>query len=428
MPNDIPRVPNLDDTLTLLSHGYEFIGKRCDELGSKIFRTRLMAQPVVCVTGRDAAEMFYGGGHFTRRGAMPSSTLRLLQDKGSVQLLDGDEHRHRKAMFMSMMTPQNITGICRLVRENWLNRLDDWQRLDHIVFFDEIRSILTIAACEWAGLPTANQPIHDIKNQIVAMLDNAGSFGPANWQATLERHNMEKWIAGIVEALRSEELILPTNCPANVVAFFKDRDGDLITVGEATAEIINLLRPIVAIGRYIVFIVHALETQKDGFNADLLNYDAGREAFAEEVRRFYPFFPMIGGRVSEDFEWQGHRFKEGQWVILDIYGSNHDRQTFIDPDGFDPTRFQSGREDNFSLIAQGGGDPNITHRCPGERMTIEVMKMATEILTQKMFYDLPDQDLTYSLGDLPTAPKSGIKMTNVRVHGEASGSPISMSV
>ncbi len=41
--------------------------------------------------------MFYSGDRFTRTGgAMPPTVLRLLQDKGSVQQLDGAAHlQHR---------------------------------------------------------------------------------------------------------------------------------------------------------------------------------------------------------------------------------------------------------------------------------------------------------------------------------------------
>ncbi|MER8545794.1 hypothetical protein [Mesorhizobium sp. M0684] len=94
----IPRAA-FDSTLALLREGYDFISARCRRMNTDIFATRLMLRPAICVRGAEAAEMFYGGDHFTRIGAMPQTTLRLLQDKGSVQALDGAAHRHRKARF-----------------------------------------------------------------------------------------------------------------------------------------------------------------------------------------------------------------------------------------------------------------------------------------------------------------------------------------
>lgn len=98
--NTIPHDGSLDSTLALLRDGYDFIGKRSRRLQSDIFATRLMQRRAVCMVGEDAARAFYHPGRFTRRGAIPPTTLRLLQDKGSVQLLDGEAHRLRKAMFL----------------------------------------------------------------------------------------------------------------------------------------------------------------------------------------------------------------------------------------------------------------------------------------------------------------------------------------
>lgn len=90
---EFPRDRTLDATIALAGKGYEFIGDRCRRLGADAFETRLMLRRAVCVRGRDAAAMFYAGGRFTRRHAMPSTALRLLQDVGSVQTLDGRRTR-----------------------------------------------------------------------------------------------------------------------------------------------------------------------------------------------------------------------------------------------------------------------------------------------------------------------------------------------
>lgn len=54
------RERNLDGTLALLREGYEFIPKRCRRYGTDVFETRLMLQPAICMTGADAARIFYG--------------------------------------------------------------------------------------------------------------------------------------------------------------------------------------------------------------------------------------------------------------------------------------------------------------------------------------------------------------------------------
>jgi fatty-acid peroxygenase len=102
----MPRARGFDHSYAFLREGYDFIGNRCAELGSDVFRARLMLWRVICMRGASAAEVFYASDKFTRRGAMPLTVLMLLQDFGSVQMLDGKAHRHRKAMFTAIGRPQ----------------------------------------------------------------------------------------------------------------------------------------------------------------------------------------------------------------------------------------------------------------------------------------------------------------------------------
>jgi fatty-acid peroxygenase len=88
----IPRDKHLDSMLALLLDGYTFISKRCHRYQSDIFETRLMLQKVTCMMGEEAASVFYHPNRFTRRGAMPKMALWLLQDTGSVALLDKEAH------------------------------------------------------------------------------------------------------------------------------------------------------------------------------------------------------------------------------------------------------------------------------------------------------------------------------------------------
>src|SRR5690554_1544172 len=102
-PPVIPRAEGFDSTLAFLAQGYAFVGNQCAALNSDIFKTQLMLRPVVCMQGEEAADMFYNGGGLRRKGAMPPHTLRLLQDKGSVQQLEDEKHRARKAMFTRLL-------------------------------------------------------------------------------------------------------------------------------------------------------------------------------------------------------------------------------------------------------------------------------------------------------------------------------------
>ena len=103
----------------------------------------------------------------------------------------------------------------------------------------------------------------------------------------------------------------------------------------------------------------------------------------------------------------------GRLVLLDVYGTLHDPDLWHAPDELQPDRFAGIEPDPFTLIPQGGGDAATGHRCPGERVTIELIKTALRLLTS-LRYDLPPQDLRVRLGRMPARPRSGVVIAHVR--------------
>src|SRR5690606_32903732 len=136
-----------DSTLALLREGYEFIGKRCRRYDSDVFRTRIMLEDVLCMTGIEAAEMSYGGDRFDRRHAVPVTVLKLLQDRGSVQSLENAEHRRRKQLFLSLTADTDADRLRALFADAWMGRLETWRSRDEIVLYDEVFTLLTEVAC-----------------------------------------------------------------------------------------------------------------------------------------------------------------------------------------------------------------------------------------------------------------------------------------
>lgn len=101
--------------------------------------------------------------------------------------------------------------------------------------------------------------------------------------------------------------------------------------------------------------------------------------------------------------------------MLDLYGTNHDSQLWKHPEVFDPERFREREINQFNLIPQGGGDYYINHRCPGEWITLKLMKVTLNFITQDLQYDVPPQNLGISLSKMPTAPKSGFIISKVKL-------------
>ena len=78
----IPRDNSLDASLALLSDPYRFISNRCRRYRSDLFETRLLLRKTMCMTGPEAAQLFYDPSRFARRGAMPKAIQRTLLGEG----------------------------------------------------------------------------------------------------------------------------------------------------------------------------------------------------------------------------------------------------------------------------------------------------------------------------------------------------------
>lgn len=403
---ELPRDDSFDSTLAMLSEGYNFIRTRCARYHSDVFTTRLMLKPVTCALGEDAARMFYHPERFTREGAMPPTTLMALQDKGSVQLQQGVAHAQRKHLFMGLMTPDNIEDFSEKVKEEWRRQLSNWERQDQVELHDEFREILCRAACRWVGISLSDAEAHRRTRELGAMIEGAGSVGPKNWGGLLLRARTERWARQIIDGVRTEQINVSSTSACYLFAWYRE-DGKLLDSKVAAVELLNLLRPAVAIGRYLTFAALALHDHPECRE----RLEAGDEQylhyFVQEVRRFYPFFPFIGGRVQEAFDWRDHHFEKGAWVLLDLYGTNHDERQWQNADEFEPERFRHWKGSAYNFIPQGGGEFEHGHRCPGEWSTIDIIKTGVRLLVSEMRYKVPDQDLSLDLSKMPALPKSG---------------------
>lgn len=412
--NQIPKEQGLDNSIKLMTEGYLYIPNRLRRFDSTIFQTRLLGQKAICISGEEAGEIFYDNELFQRKGAAPKRIKESLFGVGGVQGMDGAAHRHRKQLFMSLMTPDRLKVLNTLTVVHWEIATQKWEKMDSVELFEEAEKIMCRIACGWAGVPLWAKELNLRSRDLAAMVDAFGAAGPRHWQGRTARNRTEKWIEYIIQQVRSGKMEAPEETALYAMSWHRDLNGNLLDLKTAAVELINILRPIVAIARYITFGALALHHYPE--TREKLAEDDGEysQMFVQEIRRFYPFGPFTGARVRKDFTWKGYKFKQGTLVLLDIYGTNHNPDLWEDPDTFLPERFTDWEGSPFDFIPQGGGEYDIGHRCAGEWVTIEAMKTSLEFLTQRITYEVPPQDLSYSMVRMPTIPRSRFVIQHVR--------------
>lgn len=411
----IPRDTSLDSTAALFLNPYGFIAERCARLRSDVFETRLLLQPTICMSGPEAAELFYDPRRFVREGAMPRRIKKTLIGEGAVQGLDGQEHRHRKGMFLLMMVPERLKDLLVRAEEQWRASARDWRSMSRVVLYDELPELLTRAVCAWAGVPLPEAEVAGRARDLTSLFDDAGSLGPRHWRARRARIRGELWMRQIVEEVRAGRQVPHEGQALSVIAKHRNLDGTLLDSRVAAVELLNVLRPTVAVSVYIVSVAHALHLHPEPRAWLGEGDERHQDAFVQEVRRFYPFFPAAAARVSEDFEWNGYPFPSGRRVMLDLYGTNHDPRSWEAPNEFRPERFLERAPTPFNFVPQGGGDHLVNHRCAGEWITIGLMKLALTQLSERMTYNVPPQDLRITRARLPALPRSRFVIQKVRV-------------
>lgn len=395
----IPKLEGFDQSLNFLRNPYSFISKTSKELHSDIFKTRINLKPTICLTGKEAAD-FFSSDALKRKGAAPEPLRATLFGKRGVQTLDGQAHLHRKKLFLSIMTPKNIQTLGEIAKGIWEEQSQQWPLGSDIDLYSEAQIVHTKTVCRWFGIPLSENEVGQRTKELTAMFDKAAAKSLSHFKTRFERKMAERWIMKMVENVRSNPESYDKSSPLYIFSLYTNLDGSLLRKRDAAVEILNVLRPTVAVSLYIIFLAHALHTHPEKYDPHSPNL------FVQEVRRLYPFFPAIVAKVQKETSWKGYHFEAGTQVLLDLYGINHDERIWEKPFEFNPKRFESWDKSPFNFVPQGPGDHLINHRCPGEWATIQLMKIALEFLTQSLEYTVPDQNLSIDFSRLPAIVRS----------------------
>lgn len=364
-----------DRTVALSREGYSFILNHRLRLGRDAFGVRLLGQRVICMGGPQAAHLFYDGSRIERTPVFP----RLVH----------------QALLRKTLSGNSVSGLLDVTSAQWAQAASRWAQDGRIVLFDEAARLLTRAACEWAGSPLPRAGSDALAANLVAMVDASGTVGPRRLRARLARDRVVMWACQVIEDARRGLLPAARGSVTQTVAEHRDLDGRPLSTRAAAAELLNILKSVVAVAWYAVFVAHALHGHPRLRERVATAEEPMVGAFVDEVRRFYPFAPFLRARVRHDFLWGGQAFPAGTLVLLDIYGTNHDPDVWERPDVFDPDRFLLDRPpDPFAFVPQGGS------------ITGELVKQAALFLS-RLDYEVPQQDLTIPLERIRTRPRSG---------------------
>ncbi|MEU3607725.1 cytochrome P450 [Streptomyces sp. NPDC035033] len=412
--------PRADRTAAVFLRGYEWLPPRTGtETGTGPLPIRLLGRPAVVLRGPGAVPFFYDERHALRSGALPGPVLDTLFGRGAVHTLDGAGHRARKDLFLSWLTdPSGVAALADGAVGEFRARLGAPGR--EAVLFDEAALVLARAVRDWTGLPGYGDDgaVDRLARDCVAMVDGFATAGPRHLRARRARARQEGLLREAVARARAGGPPAgpgaPPRTPFEAVVAHREADGSLLPPATAAVELLNIVRPTVAVAWFVAFAAHAMSRRPDVRRRLAEEADGGPAgfalSFAHEVRRFYPFVPFTGALAARDLVLDdGTPVERGTLLLLDVFGQNHDPVLWRDPYRFVPDRFLSAAAHPAGLIPQGGGPPE-GHRCPGEDITVTLLTRLSRELA-RLDFAVPEQDTRIPLHRVPTRPRDGFRIT-----------------
>lgn len=403
-----------DETLALLRNPYGFVPERARALGRDAFATRLFLRRSVCLTGPEAAELFYDAEHFSRVGAAPLPVQLTLFGRHGLQGLDGAAHRERKHLLRGLMGPSYSDDLAGRVAHAWYEAARGWAGRDRIALYPELQRVLARAACDWVGVPLPDEDVARRTRQIVSQFNDPAAPGPRFARAFTLRRAANHWVRGLVDDVRSGRLDPAEGTALAQIARHRASGGHLLPRKDAGVELLNVIRPTVAISVYLTLVAQALRDHPE-WRQRLRDEPELTVPFVEEVRRFYPFFPTVVARARHALSHDGVAIEEGKRTVLDLYGTNRDARAWADPESFRPERFVDAEPGPYEFVPQGGGDPAVTHRCPGELVTTKVMAVGVDFLVRQLDFTWAEPGERLRTDRAPALPEHGLLLRDVRL-------------
>lgn len=415
-----------DRSLDFLRSGYLFASRTRRRAGvapdsTAPVRTRLLGRPALLVRGVEGVRHFYDDEQVRRDGAMPAFIRVPLFGSGAVHGLDGRAHSTRKNVLADLAYDDGrVADFAALVAEELEQMVAGWSRSGAGNVYHDTTLAYGRAAFRWADLPMRPHQADSVARRMARLLDSFGrpASNPLAW---LERARLDRWATRLVRRTRSGDLRAGEDSVLSVLADMKDDQGRLVDAHTAAVELQNLTRPTVAVARFAAFAAVALvEHPRWAERIRDASAEAGRltdipeaVAFAQEVRRLYPFVPMLPATAVTDIEVQGCPVRSGERLLLDIPGTNTDPEEWPDAGTFDPSRFLdvADAEALPAFIPQGGAGVRTGHRCPGEKIAVTALSTTVAALCRPGVEISGDtEDMTFPWTAMLTRPATGVRV------------------
>ena len=312
--------------------------------------------------------------------------IQALFGGRALPVLDGEEHRERKAFVMAAFTREALAGYLPEMQRLVAAALAGWATGGELRWLDGFKRLaLEVISTTILGLPAG--PTFDAIARDYELVGGGFSL-PIPLPGTnydRARRALARILA-VYAKNAQEHLASPSSDGlSRILAARSARDGRQITVDEAKIELHHIVVAGLIVWAWFVTAVQELERHREvreRLRAEVASLPAGPltlEALmaapylrqvSMEIRRLSPVVHVFFGKARMTFEFAGHTIPEGAWMALWGIRSSHLRpEVYPEPGKFDPERFGPARHEQarhpHAFVPNGAGDAHQNHKCAG---------------------------------------------------------------
>ncbi len=425
-------LPFLGEVTEFLKDGFAFVESRTQRLGP-VFKTKILGRPTAVIVGPDAAGRFIDESQIQREGGMLPHIQALFGGR-ALPVLDGDEHRERKAFVMAAFTREALAGYLPGMQRQVAAALESWAGAGELRWLDGFRRLALEVICTTIlGLPpgpTLEAIARDY--EIVGGGFSALPIGLPGTAYTRAKQALDRILAVFQKNVEDHRANPGTDGVDRILGARSARDGRTITVDEAKVELHHIVVAGLIVWAWFVDAVVELDRHPEvrerlraevaALPAGPLTPDAFRAApyltqVSNEIRRLSPVVHVFFGKARTTFEFAGHTIPEGWMVLWGIRSSHLRPEIYPEPDKFEPERFGPARHEQdrapHAFVPNGAGDAHQGHKCAGyEFAPLLLQVFLIELLRGGYRWSFaPGQDLSRDMSKIPPPPRDGLRAT-----------------
>jgi cytochrome P450 len=282
-------LPFSGEVTDFLADGFGFVEARTQRLGP-VFKTKILGRPTAVIVGPDAAGQFIDESKVQREGAMLPHVQTLFGGR-SLPVLDGEEHRERKAFVMAAFTRDALAGYLPEMQGQVDAAIARWATAGEVRWLDGFKRLALEAICATIlGLPSG--PSLDAIARDYEIVGGGFSSLPIGLPGTAytkAKQALDRILAVYEQNIREHQAAPRPDGLGRILAARSLRDGRAITVDDAKRE----LHHIVVAGLF--------------------------------------------GKARETFTFAGHTIPKGWMVLWGIRSSHLRAEIYAEPERFDPS-------------------------------------------------------------------------------------------